>query len=51
MKSSTIIMVCALGGMLGAALGGVIGETPTTAIAFILGLLVAYINEKYNKLF
>ena len=51
MKLSTVIMVSALGGMLGATLGRVIGEQPTMAIAFILGVLVAYINEKYNKLF
>lgn len=51
MKSSTIIMVSALGGMLGATLGRVIGELPTIVIAFILGGILTYINEKYNKLF
>lgn len=51
MKLSTIIMVSVLGGMLGVTLGRVIGELPTMAIAFILGVILTYINEKYNRLF
>lgn len=51
MKSSTIIMASALGGILGATLGRVIGELPTIVIAFILGGILAYINEKYIRLF
>ena len=51
MKTSTIIMVSALGGMLGVTLGRVIGELPTMVIAFILGGILAYINEKYIRLF
>ena len=51
MKLSTIIMVSALGGILGATLGRVIGELPTMVIAFILGGILAYINEKYIRLF
>lgn len=51
MKTSTIIMGSALGGMLGATLGRVIGELPTIVIAFILGGILAYINEKYIRLF
>lgn len=51
MKLSTVIMVSALGGILGATLGRVIGELPTIVIAFILGGILAYINEKYIRLF
>ena len=51
MKSSTIIMVSALGGILGATLGRVIGMPSTMVIAFILGGIVTFINEKYNRLF
>ena len=51
MKNSTIIMVNALGGILGLALGRVIGVLPTIVIAFILGGILTYVNEKYNTLF
>lgn len=51
MKTSTIIIVSAMAGMLGVTLGRVIGMLPTMVIAFILGGIVTFINEKYNRLF
>lgn len=49
MRISTVIMTSIVGGIIGATLGRAIGIIPTMSIAFILGSIIGYVNEKYLK--